>query len=231
MSEVKQNGIVVNPSSGSGDTTLQVKAEVANRGNRVAQSATFEVEGTGVAEKKQFVANHLPAAEFIQFDNTSPAVDKEGGTVTLTGKSNTSKITFSKGIGDIIAADIAAIQFQANGSSATSGTAISGDPGAKAKYVFILTLNAAANETIEGRTQQIIATANGGQKATTTLNRLQVTHSSKLLRLQSMCLRMARQFRSLWTPTLHLRLLQKHRAKESWYRGVGYPLYIAKFNN
>lgn len=108
MAEVKQNGIVVNPSSGSGDTTLQVKAEVANRGNRVAQSATFEVEGTGVAEKKQFVANHLPAAEFIQFDNTSPAVDKEGGTVTLTGKSNTSKITFSKGTGDIIAADIAA---------------------------------------------------------------------------------------------------------------------------
>lgn len=170
MAEVKQNGIVVNPSTGSGDTTLQVKAEVADRGNRVAQSATFEVEGTGVAEKKQFVANHLPAAEFIQFDNTSPAVDKEGGTVTLTGKSNTQKITFSKGTGDIIAADIAAIQFQANGSNATSGTAINGDPGAKAKYVFILTLNATANETIEGRTQQIIATANGGQKATTTLN-------------------------------------------------------------
>ena len=34
MTEVKQNGIVVNPSSGSGDTTLQVKAEVVNRGNR-----------------------------------------------------------------------------------------------------------------------------------------------------------------------------------------------------
>lgn len=170
MAEVKQNGIVVSPSSGSGDTTLQVKAEVADRGNRVAQSATFVVVGTGVAEKKQFVANHLPASEFIQFDNTSPAVDKEGGTVTLTGKSNTSKITFSKGPGDIITADIAAIQFQANGSSATSGTAISGDPGAKAKYSFTLTLKAAANETIKGRTQQIIAKASGGQNSTTTLS-------------------------------------------------------------
>ena len=170
MAEVKQNGIVVNPSTGSGDTTLQVKAEVANRGNRVVQSATFEVEGTGVSQKRQFVANHLSAAEFIQFDNTSPAVDKEGGTVTLTGKSNTPKITFSKGTGDIIAADIVAIQFQANGSSATSGIAISGDPGAKAKYFFSLVLTAAANETIEARTQQIIATANGGQKATATLH-------------------------------------------------------------
>ena len=170
MAEVKQNGVVVNPSSGSGDTTLQVKAEVAHRGNRVAQTATFEVEAVGVAEKKRFVANHVPAAEFIQFDNVRPAVDKDGGAITLTGKSNTSKIAFSKGTGDIIAADISAIQFRANGSDATSGTVIKGDPGAKAKYTFSLTLNASANDTIKARTQQIIATANGGQRATATLN-------------------------------------------------------------
>lgn len=170
MAEVKQNGIVVNPSSGSGDTTLQVKAETANRGNRVAQTATFEVEGTGVTEKKQFVAKHLPADEFIQFDNSSPAVDKDGSTITLTGKSNSQKITFLKGAGDIIEADIAAIKFIAHGASATSGVAIDGDPGAKAKYNFSLILTAAANETIEARTQQIIATANGGQKATATLH-------------------------------------------------------------
>lgn len=170
MAEVKQNGVVVNPSTGSGDTTLQVKAETANRGNRVAQTATFEVEGTGVAEKKQFIARHIPAVEFIEFDNTSPAVDKGGGTVTLTGKSNSQKITFSKGTGKIIGADIAAIKFNANGAQATSGIAISGDPGAKAKYNFTLTLTAAANETIKARTQQIIAAASGGQKATATLN-------------------------------------------------------------
>lgn len=170
MAEVKQNGVVVNPSTGSGDTTLQVKAETANRGNRVAQIATFEVEGAGVTEKKQFVARHLPADEFIEFDNKNPAIDKNGGTVTLTGKSNSSKITFSKGTGNIISANIAAIKFTANGVGATSGTAIPSDPGAKAKYSFSLTLTAAANETIKSRTQQIIATANGGQKATTTLN-------------------------------------------------------------
>ena len=170
MAEVKQNGVVVSPSTGSGDTTLQVKAEVAHRGNRVIQIATFEVEGAGVATKKQFVANHLPAAEFIEFDNKSPAVDKDGGIVTLTGKSNSQKITFSKGTGNIIKANIAAIKFTANGATAISGTNISGDPGAKAKYSFSLILTAEANETIEARTQQIIAAANGGQKATVTLN-------------------------------------------------------------
>lgn len=169
MAQVKQNGVVVSPSTGSGDTTLQVKAEIANRGNRVAQLAAFEVEGAGVAIKKQFVANHLPADEFIEFDNKSPAVDKGGGTITLTGKSNSQKITFSKGTGNIINASLEAIKFTANGAQATSGTNISGDPGAKAKYSFNLTLTAAANETIEARTQQIIATANGGQKATVTL--------------------------------------------------------------
>lgn len=170
MAEVKQNGIVVSPSGGSGDTTLQVKAETANRGNRIAQLATFEVEGTGVVEKKQFVAKHLPANEFIEFDNKNPAVDKDGGIITLTGTSNSSKITFSKGTGKIIEANISAIKFTANGAEATSGTAISGDPGAKAKYDFSLILTAIANETIEARTQQIIATVNGGQKATATLN-------------------------------------------------------------
>lgn len=170
MAEVKQNGVVVSPSTGSGDTTLQVKAETANRGNRVAQLAKFEVEGAGVTAKKQFIANHLPAIEFISFDNTSPAVDKGGGTITLIGKSNSSKITFSKSTGNIIKADISAIKFIANGAEATSGTAVSGDPGAKAKYSFSLTLTAAANETIQSRTQQIVATAYGGQKATVTLN-------------------------------------------------------------
>jgi hypothetical protein len=169
MAEVKQNGIVVSPSTGSGDTTLQVKAETANRGNRVVQLASFEVEGAGVSAKKQFVANHLPAEEFIEFDNNSPAVDKGGGNITLTGKSNSQNITFSKGTGAIISAEISAIKFTANGVEATSGVNISGDPGAKAKYSFRLTLIAAENETIEARTQQIIAKANGGQKATATL--------------------------------------------------------------
>lgn len=170
MAEAKQNGIVVSPSTGSGDTTLQVKAEIANRGNRIIQKATFEVEGSGVSVKKQFIASHLPAAEFIEFTNKNPAVDKGGGTVTLSGTSNSQRITFSKGTGDIISANLTEIRFTANGVEATSGTDISGDPGAKAKYSFNLILTAEANETLEARTQQIIAVASGGQKATATLN-------------------------------------------------------------
>lgn len=38
MAEVTKKGIVVNPSTGSGDTTLKVKAQTPNSGNRVKQS-------------------------------------------------------------------------------------------------------------------------------------------------------------------------------------------------
>lgn len=170
MAEVKQNGIVVTPSSGSGDTVLSVKAETSNRGNRVKQSATFEVEASGVSEKKTFIANHVAAAEFVSFDNTSPAVAKEGGAVTITGKSNSSKLIFTKGSGEIIQADIANIQYTANGSEATNNVEIDGDPGAKAAFAFSLTLTASSNDTVESRTQQIIAKTAGGQSATCTLN-------------------------------------------------------------
>ena len=43
MVEVTKKGIVVNPSTGSGDTTLKVKAQTPNSGNRVKQSAEFTV--------------------------------------------------------------------------------------------------------------------------------------------------------------------------------------------
>jgi hypothetical protein len=148
-----------------------VKAKTANIGNRVAQDSTFTVTAPGVTPNKTFIGRLKAAAEFVSFDNgASMSVDKTGGTVTITGLSNSTKLTFSKGSGSIIAADISTIEYQANGVEATSGTAIPGDPGASAKYVFTLTLSASENTTIEARTQQITVTAAGSQSATITLS-------------------------------------------------------------
>ena len=44
MAEVTKKGIVVNPSTGSGDTTLKVKAQTPNSGNRVKQSAKSAIK-------------------------------------------------------------------------------------------------------------------------------------------------------------------------------------------
>lgn len=169
MADVTKNGIIVNPSSGSGDTTLKVKAQVANRGNRVVQKATFTVSAPG-AENKQFVANHVPANEFVNFGNgSSMSVSKSGGTITITGTSNSTKLTFTKGSGDIVTADISSITYQAAGENTVNGVAIEGDPGATAKYAFTLTLQGTENDTVEARSQQITVVGGGGAEITATI--------------------------------------------------------------
>lgn len=170
MADVTKSYVICTPGSGSGDTELTLKAKVANLGNRVNQTDTFTVTAPGVTPNKTFSAVLQAAAEFISWDDGAEAsVPKEGGSVVLDGMSNAATITFSKGAGDIIDEDVASIAYQANGAAATSGVAITDDPGATKKYAFVLTLNAAENTTISERTQQITATTSGTKKATITL--------------------------------------------------------------
>ena len=170
MADVTKSYVICTPGSGSGDTQLTLKAKTANLGNRLNQTDNFTITAPGVSPNKQFAAILQAAAEFISFDDgAEAAVPKEGGSVVLDGMSNADTITFSKAAGAIITDDIAAISYQANGASATSGTAIAGDPGATKKFAFVLTLDAAENTTISERTQQITATTKGTKTATITL--------------------------------------------------------------
>lgn len=170
MADVTKSYVICTPGSGSGDTQLTLKAKTANLGNRLNQTDNFTITAPGVTPNKQFAAILQAAAEFISFDDgTEAAVPKEGGSVVLDGMSNADTITFSKAAGAIITDDIAAISYQANGASATSGTAITGDPGATKKFAFVLTLEAAENTTISERTQQITATTKGTKTTTITL--------------------------------------------------------------
>lgn len=171
MADIIKNKIIVTPGSGSGNTTLQVKASSANIGNRVAQSSSFTVTAPGVSPDKTFTATLSPAVEFVSFDDGAEmAVAKTGGTVVLEGVSNSEKLTFSKGSGSIISTDIARSEYKVNSSiNARSGTAITGDPGASAKFSFQLTLTTTGNDTVSKRTQQITVTTSGGKSATITL--------------------------------------------------------------
>ena len=170
MADVSKSYVICTPGTGSGDTELTLKAKVANLGNRVNQTDNFTITAPGVIPNKTFSATLQAAAEFVSFDDGAEAsVPKDGGSVVLDGMSNAAAITFSKGAGAIIAADIAAIEYQANGADATSGKDITGDPGATKKFAFVLTLEASKNTTISERTQQITATTKGTKTATITL--------------------------------------------------------------
>lgn len=170
MADVSKSYVICSPGSGSGDTTLNLNAKVANLGNRLNQTDNFTITAPGVTPNKAFAAILQAAAEFVSWDDGAEAsVPKDGGAVVLDGMSNADTLTFSKGTGAIIAADISAISYQANAAVATSGTAIPGDPGATKKYAFELTLTAAKNTTISERTQQITVTTKGSKTATVTL--------------------------------------------------------------
>lgn len=165
---VSKNGITVDPSTGSGNTQLSVTA-TADRGNRVTQSATFNVATPGDGPSQQFTANHIAAAEFITPNSMSPAVPKDGGNVTITGTANSPIITFAKGSGEIIDGEIATISYTANGSAATSGTDIPNDPGATDKYTWTVSIPTTENPTVETRSQTITISGDSMEPVTITL--------------------------------------------------------------
>jgi hypothetical protein len=170
MADVTKNHVVVSPGSGSGDTTLSVKASPANTGNRVAQVTNFTVTAPGVTPDKTFKVTLAAAAEFVSFnDGTEMVVSKSGGSVVIEGTSNSNKLTFSKGSGAVISDNMPAKVYAVNGNNATNGMAIPDDPGATAKYNFVLTLTATKNTTTAGRIQRITVVTADNKTATITL--------------------------------------------------------------
>ena len=106
--------------------------------------------------------------EFVSFTSSTAAVDKAGGTLTITGTSNSSKLTFSltgtNGIGLTLPAT-----YTANSVSTTNGAAITGDPGATQQYSFSITFTGIdENTTIAAKTSQLTVTPNSGSSAAVT---------------------------------------------------------------
>ena len=122
----------VNPYTGRADRRTQVSGKIVGKSNAVTVT---------VLEKA--------ADEFITPDGLTINVAKGGETIHVTGKSNSKLLTFTWktnfGIGNVTS-------FKVNGSTtATSGTAIAGDPGATGEYTYDATIVVPKNETIKAR--------------------------------------------------------------------------------
>ena len=156
----KPSWLNVSPSSGSGNGTISNSSN--EHTGRVIRTGTVTVTASGVAVPKTYTVNQTPKAEFCSFDNGAEmAASKNGGNVTIEGKSNSSKLTFSivESNTDIAIPDT----YTASGMETNNGTEITGDPGASSQYAFSLAINIPANATIEEVTRTILVTANGGQ--------------------------------------------------------------------
>lgn len=154
-----------NKTSGNGNDTVSWSA-TAHTGREARQTtATFAASGV---ESKTLTIIQSGKTEFVSFDSATAAVDKTGGTLTITGTSNSSKLTFAltgtNGIGLVLPST-----YTANSVTTNNGTAITGDPGAAQQYAFSITFtNIAENTTISSLTSQLTVTPNSGSSAAQT---------------------------------------------------------------
>lgn len=152
--------------TGSGNDAVNVTALSDNTGRNV-RSTKDDFKAANVADVTRTV-NQAGKPEYVTLQSTA-SVAKGGGTLTLSGTSNSSKLTFTLGSGATLSLSLPA-SYTANSASTTNGAAITGDPGATAEYNFSITFSSiSANGTISAKTAQVIVTDNAGNSSTCTV--------------------------------------------------------------
>lgn len=136
------------PKTGTGNQQITINSTTPYKGrsNRIT-----EIPGKIVGKSNSVTVTvvETAAAEYITPDGLSINVAKGGETIHVTGKSNSKILTFTWKTNFGLPA---VTSYKVNGSvTATSGTAISGDPGAKAEYTYDVTIVVPKNETITAR--------------------------------------------------------------------------------
>lgn len=161
--------VTIEPSEGSGVQAVQVSAD-AHTG-RLQRTQSVQATATGVSTPEQLEVIQAGAAENVKVTSATATVTKEGGSVTITGTSNSSKLTFSLSPDGTNPLQLTIPEnYLANSASTANGAAISGDPGATAEYNFSITFtNIPANETINELKTTLTVTAAGAQTATVTI--------------------------------------------------------------
>lgn len=163
----KANWLKVNPSQGSGNATVNVSSTADHTG-RKARTTTLTWKAANVQDIVRNVSQAgKPEKDALVFD-TAASADKVGKIVTISGVSNSAKLTFSFGSGDLTDITLPAT-YTANSVSTTNGAAISGDPGAAAEYNFSIAITVPANNEITAKSRQVIVEDEGGNRAICTL--------------------------------------------------------------
>lgn len=139
--------LTLSPSSGQGNATVSNAAP--EHTGRVQRTTTVTGVAAGVSPNKTYTVIQSPKTEFVHFGNgTEVTVGKEGGSLTLKGKSNSAKLTFSlvdnaEGTLNDLSLSLPA-SYTAAGAETANGVAITGDPGASAEYEFSITFTGIA---------------------------------------------------------------------------------------
>lgn len=136
------------PKTGTGNAQIKINSANPYTG-RTDRSTAISGKIVGKTNTVRVTVTEKAADEFITPDGSTIGVIKNGATIHVIGKSNSKLLTFTWktnfGIADVTS-------FKVNSSTtATSGTAITGDPGATGEYTYDATVVVPKNETIKPR--------------------------------------------------------------------------------
>jgi hypothetical protein len=136
------------PKTGTGNAQIKINSVNPYIG-RTDRSTAISGKIVGKTNTVTVTVLEKAADEFINPNVSTVNIVKGGGTIHVTGKSNSKLLTFTWrtnfGITNVTS-------FKVNGSTtATSGTAITGDPGATGEYTYDATIVIPKNETIKTR--------------------------------------------------------------------------------
>lgn len=163
--------LTVNPASGNGNATVQNTGTVHT--GREQRETTVTGVAVGVSPNKTYKVIQKGKPEFVSFTNgAETTVGKTGGTLTITGKTNSSKLNFELVNLETRAVVVGGLKltlpskYTAGGVETTNNVAITGDPGAQQEFEFSITFTGiAANTTIDELTAAMKVTTAGGQSA------------------------------------------------------------------
>lgn len=157
--------VTPNKVSGSGNDSVSWTGSAHTGRSSRTTTATFAASGV---ESKTLTIIQAGKTEFVDIDDTA-SVSKSGGTLTITGTTNSSKLTFaltgSNDIGLVLPAS-----YLANSVSTNNGAAIAGDPGASQQFTFSITFTGIGeNTSVSSLVSQLSVTDNAGHTDTCTI--------------------------------------------------------------
>lgn len=156
--------VTFNPGSGDGNQAVQVTATAHTGRNQRTTSAKVATSDGSI--EKTVTVNQKAKAEFVTIQETF-SLDKGGGAITITGKSNSTKLTFSlaPGAGEAALELTFPDTYLAAGKPTANDAAIESDPGATAEYDFSVTISdVPANTKDNAITNTLSVQAAGGQQ-------------------------------------------------------------------
>lgn len=140
---------IVSGSTGSGSGTRSLKA--SSHTGRSSRSGSIKGVTSGGASDSVVISQD-GVSEFIMIDKTSYSVTALGGTVKITGTSNSPSLKIYQ-LSD--PSSLSNFALKVNGTAYTwngsSSHTISGDPGASASYTFEISFDVAENQTESSR--------------------------------------------------------------------------------